>query len=354
MALVVVEVNPLGATVSSDTIGALLKQWNNSNDFDERHKIKKMLTPEYNAQIINLANKGDVYAQKFQRAYISAEAATAAIEPVSTTSSSGSSSHAGSSGSTTSGSSSHTASSSSHAGSSGSTTSGSSSHTGSSSSHTGSSSSHAGARTTTTTTTSTSSTTTDGGTTATPTTEAAAVQVPDNANPYIEPTVSSRTGQTQYYVSSLDPNAGSWTFKLNNGTDYATTNYEEAQLIEAALREVGKGPRNGNYTSWDRNGVTYYTYEEAWAAYEQQLAQTLQRLANNGNTTENGQMNEQALLAAMMQQQNQETTTADDLTEYYDTTPAQTKKKNTWLWWLLGGAVVVSGILVYRSNKKRR
>lgn len=231
------------------------------------------------------------------------------------------------------------------------------SHAGSSGSHTGSSSSHAGARTTTTTTTSTSNTTTDGGTTATPTTEATAVQVPENANPFVEPTVSNRTGQTQYYVSSLDPNAGCWTFKLNNGTDYATTNYEEAQLIEAALREVGKGPRNGNYTSWDRNGVTYYTYEEAWAAYEQQLAQTLQRLANNGNTTENGQMNEQALLAAMMQQQqqSQETTTADDLTEYnYDTTPAQSKKKNTWLWWLLGGAVVVSGILIYRSNKKRR
>lgn len=328
MALVVVEVSPLGAAVSSAEIGALLKQWYNSTNFFEKVRIKTTLTPEYNAQIINLANKGDVYAQKFQSAYISAEAATAAIEPVS---SSGSSSHAGSSGRTTT--------------------------SGSSSSHTGSSSSHTGARTTTTTTTSTSSTTTDGGTTATPTTEATAVQVPENANPFVEPTVSSHTGQTQYYVSSLDPNAGSWTFNLNNGTDYTTTNYEEAQLIEAALREVGKGPRNGNYTSWDRNGVTYYTYEEAWAAYEQQLAQTLQRLANNGNTTENGQMNEQALLAAMMQQQqqNQETTTADDLTEYnYDTTPAQTKKKNTWLWWLLGGAVVVSGILIYRSNKKRR
>ena len=328
MALVVVEVSPLGA-VTSAKIGELLKLWRNSTDLSERTTIKNILTPAYNAQIINLANKGDVNAQKFQSAYISAEAATAAIEPVS--SSGSSSSHAGSSGRTTT--------------------------SGSSSSHTGSSSSHTGARTTTTTTTSTSSTTTDGGTTATPTTEATAVQVPENANPFVEPTVSSHTGQMQYYVSSLDPNAGSWTFNLNNGTDYTTTNYEEAQLIEAALREIGKGPRNGNYTSWDRNGVTYYTYEEAWQAYEQQLAQTLQRLANNGNTTENGQMNEQALLAAMMQQQqqNQETTTADDLTEYnYDTTPAQTKKKNTWLWWLLGGAVVVSGILIYRSNKKRR
>lgn len=330
MALVVVEVNPLGA-VTSATIRELLKQWNNSNDFAERQKFKNILTPHYNAQIINLANKGDVNAQKFQTAYISAEAATAAIEPVSTTSTSTQSSHAGSSGRTTT--------------------------SGSSSSHTGSSSSHTGARTTTTTTTSTSSTTTDGGTTATPTTEATAVQVPENANPFVEPTVSSRTGQTQYYVSSLDPNAGSWTFQLNNGTDYTTANWEEAQLIEAALYYVGKGPRNsGANAGWDSNGVTYYTYEEAWQAYEQRLAQTLQRLANNGNTTENGQMNEQALLAAMMQQQQQnQEATADDLTEYnYDTTPAQTKKKNTWLWWLLGGAVGVSAILIYRSNKKRR
>lgn len=348
MALVVVEVSPLGTAVSSDQISALLKQWYNSTNFSQKVKIKKILTPDYNAQIINLANKGDVYAQQFQSAYISAEAATAAIEPVSTTSS-----HSGRGTSTT-------------------TRTGTSGHTGSSSS-TGTTVVHSGASTTTQTMTaeqatasnshasssgssSSHATSSSGGYTAVTTTEGGAVQVPENANPFVESIVSSRTGQTQYYVSSLDPNAGSWTFKLNNGSEYTTTNYEEAQLIEAALYYVGKGPRSGA-NSWTAHGVTYYTYEEAWQAYEQELAQTLQRLANNGNTTENGQMNEQALLAAMMQQQqqNQETTTADDLTEYnYDTTPAQTKKKNTWLWWLLGGAVVVSGILIYRSNKKRR
>ena len=263
------------------------------------------------------------------------KAATAALEPVSTTGSS------------------------------------SSSHTGSSSSHTGSSSStgttvvHSGATTSSSQASSSGSSSSHatsasgGGYTAVTTTEDGAVQVPDNANPYVEPIVNSRTGRTEYYVSSLDPNAGSWLFKLNNGTDYTTANYDEALLIEAALKEVGGGPRIGAQSWSYGDGTTYYTYEEAWAAYEQQLAQTLQRLANNGNTTENGQMNEQALLAAMMQQQQQQsqdaTTTADDVTEYnYDTTPAETKKKNTWLWWLLGGAVVVSGILIYRSNKKRR
>ena len=239
--MVVVEVSPLGG-VTSAKIKELLKLWRDSStSFEERHNIKKILTPAYNAQIIDLANKGDFNAQQFQRAYISAEAATAAIEPVSTTGTSTTSSG-------------HTGSSSSH-----STSTTSSGHTGSSSSdststtssgNTGSSSSH-------------STTTTTG--------------VIKEINPFLP--IVTHSGNDSFKETSIDPTAGSWTFRFNDGTEIIIDDYDKALIVEAALAKIGKGPRPGaqSYVFSELPGVEM-SYEDAALYYRQELQEEVSRL----------------------------------------------------------------------------
>ena len=314
MAMVVVEVSPLGA-VTSAKIGLLLKQWRNSTNFAERQNIRRILTPAYNAQIINLANKGDVNAQQFQSGYISAEAATAAIEPVSTSGSATNTTHAGSSRST-------------------STT---------SSGHTGSSSSHSTSTTTSTTTSSSATNTThadsNGGTTS-------AIK---EVNPYLP--IVSHSGNDSFKETSLDRTAGSWTFKFNDGTEITIDDYDKALIVEAALATIGKGPRPGAqaYAFSKLPGVEM-SYEDAALYYRQELQEEVSRLntiaEQRGAAKLDLDFADDAYMAALAAQQ------YDENFVNYETTPAE-KKSNNWLWWILGGAAVL-GVGIFISRKKKR
>ena len=304
MAMLVVEVSPLGA-ISSAQIRALLEQWRNSTNLSERTTIKKILTPAYNTQIINLANKGDLNAQQFLSAYISAEAATAAIEPVSTGS--------------------HTGSSSSH---STSTTTSSSATSTTSSGHTGSSSSHS-----TSTTTATS-----------------AIK---EVNPYLP--IVSHSGNDSFKETSLDPTAGSWTFKFNDGTDITVDDYDKALIVEAALVKIGKGPRPGAqaYISSKHPGEEM-SYEDAALYYRQELQEEVSRLntiaEQRGSAKLDLNFADDAYAAALAAQQY-------DSNIDYDTVNMSSAKKSSknWIWWLLGGAAVLGiGAYVAHKNKKRR
>ena len=297
MAMVVVEVSPLGG-VTSAKIKELLKLWRDSStSFEERHNIKKILTPAYNAQIIDLANKGDFNAQQFQRAYISAEAATAAIEPVSTTGTSTTSSgHTGSSSSD-------------------STSTTSSGNTGSSSSH--------------------STTTTTG--------------VIKEINPFLP--IVTHSGNDSFKETSIDPTAGSWTFRFNDGTEIIIDDYDKALIVEAALAKIGKGPRPGaqSYVFSELPGVEM-SYEDAALYYRQELQEEVSRLntiaEQRGSAKLDLDFADDAYMAALAAQQ------YDENFVNYETTPAE-KKSNNWLWWLLGGAAVL-GVGIFISRKKKR
>ena len=304
MAIVVVEVSPLGA-VTSAKISELLKLWRNSTNVSERTTIKKILTPAYNAKIINLANKGDVNAQQFQSAYISAEAATAAIEPVSTGS--------------------HTGSSSSH-----STSTTSSGNTGSSTSTT--SSVNTGSHSTSTTT---------------------AKGVIKEINPYLP--ISTHGGNDSFKETSLDPTAGSWSFKFNDGTDITVDDYDQALIVEAALVTIGKGPRPGAqaYISSKHPGEEM-SYEDAALYYRQELQEEISRLntiaEQRGSAKLDLDFANDAYAAALAAQQ------YDSNIDYNTVNMSSAKKSSkNWIWWLLGGAAVLGiGAYVAHKNKKRR
>lgn len=206
----------------------------------------------------------------------------------------------------------------------------SSSHSGRSA-HSGSSSSRTGTSTSTTSTGGSASSRTETGSTSTPATAGSSSY---GANPY------KPSGGATY----LNPADEVWQFKLNNGTDYSTSDYDEALLIEAALSQVGKGPRPGAQSWTLSNGQTYTNYDDAWNFYETQLAQKLQELASSSG------LSEQELLAQLMQQQ------AGEGEEYtYTTTPAtftsETKKSNS-IWWIVGGAAAAVAIgLLLTDNK---
>ena len=118
-------------------------------------------------------------------------------------------------------------------------------------------------------------------------------------------------------------------------------------MIEAALSQVGKGPRPGAQSWTLSKGQTFTNYDDAWNYYETELAQKLQELASGGG------LSEQELLAQLMKQQAGE----GDGEEYsYTTTPAtftsETKKSNS-IWWIVGGAAaaVAIGLLLTDNNK---
>lgn len=217
----------------------------------------------------------------------------------------------------------------------------SSAHSGSSSSHSGSgahssSSSHTGTSTRTTSTGGSASSHTETSTSTTSNSGSSSHAVTPNygANPY------KPSGGATY----LNPADEVWQFKLNNGTDYSTSDYDEALLIEAALSQVGKGPRPGAQSWTLSNGQTYTNYDDAWNYYETQLAQKLQELASGGG------LSEQELLAQLMKQQG-----GEDEEYTYTTTPAtftsETKKSNS-IWWIVGGAAAAVAIgLLLTDNK---
>ena len=236
-----------------------------------------------------------------------------------------------------------------------------SSHSGSSSSHSGSSSSHSGS-TSSQTGTSTSTPATGGSTssqtgtsTSTPATGGSTSNHSGSTSNHsgsssshaATPTYGANPYKPSGGATNLNPADGVWQFKLNNGTDYSTSDYDEALLIEAALSQVGKGPRPGAQSWTLSKGQTFTNYDDAWNYYETELAQKLQELASGGG------LSEQELLAQLMKQQAGE----GDGEEYsYTTTPAtftsETKKSNS-IWWIVGGAAaaVAIGLLLTDNNK---
>ena len=239
----------------------------------------------------------------------------------------------------------------------------SSAHSGSSSSHSGSSSSHSGSSSSHTTSTANNVITTTSGSassqpetgTSTPAHTGSSTSTPatSGSTSNHSGSSSSHAGTPSYGANPYKPSGGAtylnpadgvWQFKLNNGTDYSTSDYDEALLIEAALSQVGKGPRPGAQSWTLSNGQTFTNYDDAWNRYETELAQKLQELASGGG------LSEQELLAQLMQQQ------ASEGEEYsYTTTPAtftsETKKSNS-IWWIVGGAAAAIAIgLLLTDNK---
>lgn len=175
-------------------------------------------------------------------------------------------------------------------------------------------------------------------------------------NPYY--VVKTHSGVTGYKATSQNPNAGSWSFTFNNGETFTTSDYNEALLIEAALWYEGKGPRPGAQSWSYSDGRTFYNYSDAWQAYQQDLADTLQRLASGEaaqqySAAQNSNMNESALLS-MSQQGGNGTGTGTGV----KTTPLNTSaaKKSSLKWWIIGGAgvLLVSGLIFYYVRKKQR
>jgi hypothetical protein len=173
-------------------------------------------------------------------------------------------------------------------------------------------------------------------------------------NPYA--VVTTHGGVTGYKATNQDPSAGSWSFTFNNGESFSTSDYNEALLVEAALWQAGKGPRPGQSSYVTASG-SYSTYADAWQAYQNDLAATLQSLANGSaysaySTAQNANMNESALLSQMMAQQSADGTGVK-------TTPfaaASVKKSSNLKWWIIGGAaVLLLGGIIYRvsQNKKK-
>lgn len=172
-------------------------------------------------------------------------------------------------------------------------------------------------------------------------------------NPYY--VVKTHSGVTGYKATSQNPNAGSWSFTFNNGETFTTSDYNEALMIEAALWYEGNGPRPGAQSWSYSDGRTFYNYSDAWQAYQQDLADTLQRLASGEaaqqySAAQNSDMNESALLS--MSQQGGNGTGSG-----VKTTPlTSAAKKSNLKWWIIGGAgvLLVSGLIFYYVRKKQR
>ena len=145
--------------------------------------------------------------------------------------------------------------------------------------------------------------------------------------------------------TKLDPNAGQWDFKFNNGETISTADYDQALLIEATIYKIGKGPRPGAQ-SWSTADGTYYNYADAWEAFTQRFSQEMGYTNEAGNELLNEQYNEEAFNVA------NQNSTPNDITI---NTNKDAKKSNL-MWWLLGGSVVVLGIglFVSRKNKKNK
>jgi hypothetical protein len=227
-----------------------------------------------------------------------------------------------------------------------------SSHSGSSTSttssgHTGSSSSQSTSTTTSSSATNTTHADSNGGST---TTATSAIK---EINPYLP--IKSHTGKDSFKETSLDPTAGSWTFRFNDGTEITIDDYDKALIVEAALTTQGKGPRPGAqaYAFSSLPGVEL-SYEDAALYYRQELQEEVARLntiaEQRGSAKLDLDFAEDAYAAALAAQQY-------DGNIDYDTVNMSSAKKSSknWLWWLLGGAAVLGiGVYVARKNKKRR
>lgn len=173
----------------------------------------------------------------------------------------------------------------------------------------------------------------------------------------------SSNGQAYLRNTTLNPNAGSWSFTLNNGETVTTTDYDEALIIEAALYNIGKGPKPGA-TSWSFNGRTVYTYAEAWDAYLEALNNEFVKVNNAGNAATGGQLNNSALISAQTEydEPNSSGTTTTKTTllrtntnSSGTNTPAEAEQKSNLKWWLIGGgAALVLGVGIYLSRKNKK
>lgn len=324
MAMVFVNIEPFNGVGAEElaTVKARLNIW------EDQPTMFKKTSEEYLKQHANavyeLYLQNDSIAKKFVEKYpdifktIAGNYATASHKPVTT-----SSSHSGSSRSTSTTSSGHTGSSSSH---STSTTTSSSATNTTSSGNTGSSSSH-------------STTNTTG--------------VIKEINPYLP--IKTHTGNDSFKETSLDPTAGSWTFRFNDGTEITIDDYDKALIVEAALTRIGKGPRPGAqaYGFSELPGVEM-SYEDAALYYRQELQEEVTRLNTIAEQRGSAKMDltfaDDAYAAALAAQQ------YDGNVDYETVNMSSAKKSSkNWLWWLLGGAAVLGiGAYVAHKNKKRR
>lgn len=321
MAMVFVNIEPFNGVSAEELAKAKvrLQSWASAVS-NTAKKMQEEYLKEHAKAVYELYLQNDVIASTFVDKYptiftaIADEYATASLKPVTT-----SSSHSGSSRST-------------------STT---------SSGHTGSSSSHSTSTTTSSSATNTTHADSNGGST---TTTTSAIK---EINPYLP--IKSHSGIDSFKETSLDPTAGSWTFKFNDGTDITVDDYDKALIVEAALTRIGKGPRPGAqaYGFSELPGVEM-SYEDAALYYRQELQEEVSRLntiaEQRGSAKLDLDFAEDAYAAALAAQQY-------DSNIDYDTVNMSSAKKSSknWLRWLLGGAAVLSiGAYVAHKNKKRR
>lgn len=240
------------------------------------------------------------------------------------------------------------------------------SHSGSSSSHSGSSSSHSGSSRSGSSSRHSSSSgggtviITDENTGETVITTQSAINQNKNfgGNPYA--VVRTHGGVTGYKATEQDPSAGSWSFSFRNGETFTTSDYNEALLVEAALWQVGNGPRPG-FQSWTIGGQTYYDYSSAWDGYQNELSATLQSLANGSaasqySEAQNANMNQEAVWALNNQQNGSGSSGSSvSTTPYKVSSVASAKKSSNLKWWIIGGAVVLLiGGVIYRVYKNKK
>lgn len=210
------------------------------------------------------------------------------------------------------------------------------------------SSSHSGSSRSTSTTTSSSATNTthaDSHSTSTTTAKGVIKEI----NPYLP--ISTHGGNDSFKETSLDPTAGSWTFKFNDGTEITIDDYDKALIVEAALATIGKGPRPGAQAySFSSLPDIEMSYEDAALYYRQELQKKVSQLNTIAEQRGSAKLDltfaDDAYMAALSAQQ------YDENFVNYETTPAE-KKSNNWLWWLLGGAAVL-GVGIFISHKKKR
>lgn len=172
---------------------------------------------------------------------------------------------------------------------------------------------------------------------------------------YINPT----TGAATYRPTKLDPELGSWSFTLANGETVITDDYDEAQIIEAAIYNLGTGPTPGRRSWTNAQGQTVYTYAEAWQLYVDALQNEIASVNKAGTIAQEAQNNQAAWDATQPNPDTytpQQNTVKTKMLSNTNAAGEQPQQKSNLIWWILGGSAVVLGIGIFvairRKNKK--